>query len=67
MVDAHMGLQLVYAGCMALIAWGVSRRPVAAPVRGPDPSRAPDVPLPPVVAPQGAYRAPARPAQRQAV
>jgi hypothetical protein len=69
-VDAHMGLQLVYAGCMAVVAWGVARRPapVPTPARGPEPRRAPaDTLPPPVVAPPDAYPAPQRPAQRQAV
>ena len=70
-IDAHMGLQLVYAGCMTVVAWGVARRvpvPAPAPRRGPEPTRVPavDVP-PPVVVPPDAYPEPKRPAARQAV
>ena len=71
LIDAHMGLQLVYAGCMTAIAWGVARRVPAAtpaPRRGPEPTRAPVVDTaPPVVAPPDAYPEPKRPAARQAV
>jgi hypothetical protein len=70
-IDAHMGLQLVYAGCMTVVAWGVSRRalPAPAPSLGPEPSRAPVVEVAtPVVAPPDAYPEPKRPAaRRQAV
>jgi len=80
-IDAHMGLQLVYAGCMTVVAWGIGRRALAAPpsTRGPAPARARSTPAtpgpasseggaPPVVAPPDAYPEPKRPAAtRQAV
>jgi hypothetical protein len=70
-IDAHMGLQLVYAGCMTVVAWGVSRRAAAAPLPtlGPEPTRTPATPPAPQVAvPTDAYSEPKRPAaQRQAV
>jgi hypothetical protein len=70
-IDAHMGLQIVYAGCMTAVAWGVSRRalPVPPPSLGPEPSRAPAIAAAsPVVAPPDAYQEPKRPAaKRQAV
>jgi hypothetical protein len=76
-----MGLQLVYAGCMTVVAWGIGRRALAAPpsTRGPEPARARSTPAtpepatseggaPPVVAPPDAYPEPKRPAAtRQAV
>ena len=72
MIDAHMGAQLVYAGCMTVVAWGVSRRaarPDTAPAAGPERTAAPrhEADAPPVVAPPDAYPEPKRPAARQAI
>lgn len=65
MVDAHMGGQLVYAGCMTAIAIGVARYPV--PHAPPAPAAAPTLPPnEPVATPADAYPTPPR-ATRRAV